>query len=54
MQVGHLRTAEGYKQLWFDQEYVSRELEKYTYYLKVPDDIPDNAYIYFTVESYYQ
>lgn len=27
LQVGHQRSSEGYNQLWFDQEYVSRDLE---------------------------
>jgi hypothetical protein len=48
-----MREDEGYNRLWFDQEYVSRDLEQFYYYLKIPEDIPANANIYFTVESFY-
>ena len=49
-----MREGEGYNRLWFDQEYVSRELEQFYYYFTIPDDIQANANIYFTVESFYQ
>ena len=53
IQIGHMRTKEGYNKMWFDQEYVSRDLEQFYYYLTIPKDIPENAYLYFTVGSYY-